>query len=124
MTHTDACLDCRSPLVPAASPTATSGTGHAGRGLCHNCYQRHYGNGTLARFPRRRRPQMDRATMLARYREFDGQGLSNAEIARRIGVERTAIYGALRREQTCRGRGKPPLSAAELARLRRMVGVG
>jgi hypothetical protein len=90
-----------------------------GRGLCGACYQWAFANSALDDYPRFNAVAMDRATVIRRYRELCDQGLTMTEIARRIGIERTALYQVLARD-----RRKPGcLNAAEVARLRAQVGL-
>lgn len=112
------CRRCdRGPLVPKGS--GRDGVEHTARGLCRACYMWVLRNGALGDYPRHNSPVMDRATVIRRYGELRGQGLTVAEISRRIGIGRSALYQVLRRDR-CRPRR---MDAAELARLRVQVGL-
>lgn len=65
---------------------------HAARGLIDACYARHKAAGTLLNFPRRTRPA---AETREEYEFLKQQGLSDTEVAARLGITRQALQYAL-----------------------------
>jgi hypothetical protein len=114
------CLDCgRGPLIAYTRWRAghREGVEHKARGLCGRCYQyrrRH----NIPMPPATRRPPADHTTVIQQWQQLRDEGLSMTATAARIGIGRTALYGHLARD----GR-HVRLPDAELARLRREVGV-
>lgn len=64
------------------------------RGLCHDCYDKHYAAGTLDQFPTRNIPI---TAVLDAYKTLTPQGLGPHAIAEHLGMNYTAYYTALRR---------------------------
>lgn len=112
------CRRCaRGPLIPRDS--LLEGVQHAGRDLCRSCYQWAFHAGRLEDYPRHNAAVLSSAEVAQQYRRLRSHNLTMTEIARRIGIERTALYGALRRT----GLRAPRLPEHELARLRAQVGL-
>jgi predicted DNA-binding protein (UPF0251 family) len=87
--------------------------------LCRACYQWAFQHQSLANYPSVNAAPINRNVVLQRYEELCGKNLTMTEIARRIGIERTALYGALRRARC----SVATLPAVELKRLRAQVGL-
>jgi hypothetical protein len=78
------------PALEAAQRAATCHPKrrHYARGLCTACYDHHRGHGTLAQFPRERRPTAD---FVEDYTQLRAAGLGRTQIAERLGRTRNAI---------------------------------
>lgn len=81
-----ACRDCQRPLRPAKTQRTPGDTRlrHAGRGLCHSCWDRRKANDTLIDVPSSR---LSGEEMLAEVIMLQREGYPYPEIAQRIGVK-------------------------------------
>lgn len=70
---------------------------HRARGLCRQCYEHAYNNGTLEQHQPRATTR-HRDTFLADYRMLRNDGYTNlTDIARRMGMTRSGVAQAIRR---------------------------
>lgn len=88
-------------LAPTIGIQATPAKCHphrpiAARGMCRSCYETARNKGTLDQHPTRR-PQTKRDIFLADYTHLKRYGLSDHEIANRIGMTKDALAQAKRR---------------------------
>lgn len=90
-------MNSRGPNNDINTPTCHPELRYYCRGLCHDCYDRHYAAGTLHQFPTRNIPL---TTVINAYQTLTPQGQTAHQIAEHLGMNYAAYHTALRRART------------------------